>query len=168
MLASTGGPIMDDYGRRTPGTELDDNVIETKINVNIDAASDSLAQAPIDVASFNGAVLLVGQVASEEDKKHAGEIARKTRKVKQVHNELEVIGPLSTLAAANDNWLATKLRSKIMLADDIQSSRVELVVENSVVYLMGLLTSVEAERVVDAARNTSGVTRVVTIFEYIE
>jgi len=44
---------------------------------------------------------------------------------------------------------------------------VKIVTENSVVYLMGLVTKEEAEAAVDIARNTSGVTKVVKVFEYI-
>jgi len=41
------------------------------------------------------------------------------------------------------------------------------VTENSVVYLLGYVTQKEAENAVEIARNTSGVSRVVKVFEYI-
>ena len=46
-------------------------------------------------------------------------------------------------------------------------TRVKVVTENSVVYLMGLLTSQEADAVTDKARNVSGVTKVIRLFEYL-
>jgi len=36
-----------------------------------------------------------------------------------------------------------------------------------VVYLMGIVTSAEADAAVEIARNTDGVTRVVKVFEYM-
>jgi osmotically-inducible protein OsmY len=45
---------------------------------------------------------------------------------------------------------------------------VKVVTENSIVYLMGLVTHAEAERVVDVVRTSAGVQRVVKIFEYTD
>jgi osmotically-inducible protein OsmY len=45
--------------------------------------------------------------------------------------------------------------------------RVKVVTENSVVYLMGLLTPEEAKRVAEEAAEVKGVTRVVQLFEVI-
>jgi osmotically-inducible protein OsmY len=42
------------------------------------------------------------------------------------------------------------------------------VTEASVVYLLGLVTRKEAEAVVEIARTTGGVEKVVRVFEYIE
>ena len=45
---------------------------------------------------------------------------------------------------------------------------IKVVTENSTVYLMGLITREMATTAADIARNTSGVERVVKIFEYID
>ncbi len=44
---------------------------------------------------------------------------------------------------------------------------VKVLTEAGVVYLMGLVTPQEGDAAVDIARNTSGVVRVVKVFEYI-
>ena len=46
--------------------------------------------------------------------------------------------------------------------------RVKVVTENGVVYLMGLVTREEAERVAKEAADISGVQRVVRLFELID
>jgi osmotically-inducible protein OsmY len=43
---------------------------------------------------------------------------------------------------------------------------VKVVTENSVVYLIGIVTQAEADAAAEIARNTSGVTKVVKVFEY--
>jgi osmotically-inducible protein OsmY len=56
-----------------------------------------------------------------------------------------------------------------MLADsEIDSSRIKVVTENGIVYLMGLVTRDEADRAADLTRKSSGVQKVVRIFEYIQ
>ena len=45
---------------------------------------------------------------------------------------------------------------------------VKVVTENGVVFLMGLATQAEADRVADTAAGISGVQRVVRIFEIID
>jgi osmotically-inducible protein OsmY len=43
---------------------------------------------------------------------------------------------------------------------------VKVVTEGGVVYLLGLVTELEAEAAVDVARTTGGVRKVVKVFEY--
>jgi osmotically-inducible protein OsmY len=168
IAATSHGPLHEDYGRRTPGTAMDDDIIETKITVNLGKTDATFDAANVNVHAYNGVVLIVGQVPTAEMKQTATSIAEKTRKVRKVHNELEIAGPVSTLSRANDTWITGKIKSKLLLAESVQSDRVVVVTENGVSYLMGLLTSAEADRASDIARNTSGVRKVVRIFEIIE
>ena len=56
-----------------------------------------------------------------------------------------------------------------MLArEDIQSNRVQVVVENGVVFLMGIAYRVEGERVIAAVSDVGGVQRVVSLFEWLD
>jgi osmotically-inducible protein OsmY len=45
---------------------------------------------------------------------------------------------------------------------------VKVVTERGIVYLLGLVTHKQAEDAVQIARNTGGVQKVVTAFEYID
>jgi osmotically-inducible protein OsmY len=67
----------------------------------------------------------------------------------------------------NDVWLASKIKT-IMLADEnIPLFKLDLVVEDSEVFIMGLLTKQEAAAAVEAARNVEGVTKVIRVMELI-
>jgi len=127
-----------------------------------------LNSAPVSVHSFNAVVLLIGQVPTNSARELAGETVRKLPNVRQVHNELQVQAPISLLAGANDSWLTTKIRSKLLTNRDIESGRLKIVTENNTVFLMGLVTHAEAEIVTDIARHTGGVQKVVRVFEYID
>ncbi|WP_339898755.1 BON domain-containing protein [uncultured Gilvimarinus sp.] len=168
ISATTDEPIKINPGKRSLGVKIDDSQIETIASVNIDKASSVLDNAPVSVHSFNAVVLLVGQVPTNEARELAGNTVRKMPNVRQVHNELQVQAPISLLAGANDSWLSTKIRSKLLTNRDIESGRVQIVTENNTVFLMGLVTRAEAETVTDIARHTGGVQKVVRVFEYID
>lgn len=168
ISATTNEPIEIDPGKRSLGVKIDDSQIETIASVNIDKASTTLDQAPISVNSFNAVVLLTGQVPSNEARQLAGTTVRKMSNVRQVHNELQVQAPISLLAGANDSWLSTKIRSKLLTNRNIESGRVQVITENNTVFLMGLVTRAEAKQITDIARHTGGVQKVVRVFEYID
>jgi len=161
--------IQEDQGSRTAGSVLDDGAIETMIAVNLNAADDELRASNIDVISFNQTVLLVGQVPTQELKNLATRVATTSNsRVKTVYNELEVAGDTSFLSRTNDAWLSTKIKSLMLVNDDVEGLRTKVVTENGIVYLMGLLTRAEADQAVDLVSKTSGVVKVVRAFEYID
>ena len=164
-----GETIQEDRGTRSFGTMIDDSSIETAVTVNLNA-NPELKKAHISVVSFNGTVLIVGQVPTQELKNEATRIATSasSSRIKTVHNELEVSGATTFLSRSNDAWLSTKLKT-LMLADPtVAGLRTKVVTENGVVYLMGLVTQAEANQTVDLVSNSSGVTKVVRAFEYID
>ena len=160
--------IEDDPGERTIGQLIEDDNIETKSIVNIHAADDAFDEAHIVVVSFNGYVLLAGQVGSEELKARATDVVRKVRGVRRIYNEMEVAAPSSGMTRTSDTWITTKVKSWLLGSPDIQGTRVKVVTENGVVYLMGLATREEAERISDKAAGIGGVQRVVRLFEIID
>lgn len=168
LAAIDSNPIEDDPGERTLGAKIDDESIETRAVVNLAAADEALEAANISVISYNGYVLIVGQVPTEELKKLASDELRKFRKVRRIYNELEVRGNSSAMTRSSDTWLTTKIKSGMLADSSVEASRVKIVTENGVVYLMGLLSHAEAKRVSDSARGNSGVQKVVALFEYID
>ncbi len=166
--ATTSDPIDMDPNRRTFGTLVDDQQLETIAHVNIDKAHADLKSAPIAVTAYNGVVLLTGQVKSMELRNLAATTVAKLNSVRQVHNELTVQAPISFLANTNDAWLTTKVKSKLMANKEVRSNRLKIVTENGVVHFMGMLPRSEAEMAAEVARTTSGVQKVVLAVEYTE
>ena len=167
MSSAGAGPIEEDPGERTFGQQMTDESIETKAKVNIKAADEGYDAAHLSVVSFNGFVLLVGQVPYEELKTLATDVVRKIEDVRRIYNELEVGEATSAGARTNDTWITTRVKSKLLASSDTPGRRVKVVTENSVVYLMGLLTEAEAERVSLEAAEVGGAERVVQLFELI-
>jgi osmotically-inducible protein OsmY len=84
-----------------------------------------------------------------------------------VHNELEVAGPTATLVRTNDALLKSKIKLKMGVDSDTDGGRIKVVVENGVVYLMGLLTRDEAKAAVGLTQEVFGVQKIVQAFEYL-
>jgi osmotically-inducible protein OsmY len=150
------------------GAVVDDNSIETTIKVNLNAADEQLKKAHINVVSFNGTVLMVGQVPSQEMKNLATRVARtSSSRVKEVYNELEVAGTTTFLSRSNDAWLTAKIKTLMLADSEVSGLRTKVISENGVVYLMGLVSQEDANKTVNLVSNTKGVTKVVRAFEYI-
>ncbi len=160
--------IEDNLGERTLGQQLDDENIETKAVVNIHSADEAFDEAHLIVVSYNGFVLLAGQVQTEALKEKATDVVRKIRDVRRIYNELEISAPSSAMSRTSDTWITTKVKSWMLGSSEIEGGRVKVVTENGVVYLMGLATLDESKRIVDSASGMSGVQRVVSLLEIID
>ena len=153
---------------RTPGNVIDDQAVETLVARQVRKADPGLKNAHLSVVSFNGIVLLLGQVDNERLKLKATEAATNIRKVKTIHNEMEISGPISRVARSNDAWLTSKVKSRLLARRDIRAGRIKVVTENSIVYLMGLVTREHADKAVEVAQKVFGVQKIVKVFEYID
>ena len=157
------------HDRRTAGTVVDDQTIELKL---YDALNQQLPPGNhINVTAYNSAVLLSGEAVSAQAQQQAERIARAIDPpVREVYNEL-VIGPPSALSSrSNDTLLTTRVKAALLRIDnipDFDPSRVKVVTERGVVYLLGLVRPQEADAVADVASQVGGVRQVVTLFEYI-
>ncbi len=168
IVSKTTGenPVGTSESERSFGRFIDDQLIETYVSANILKADENFKASHIGATSYNGIVLLVGQVPSEQLKQLAGSTAKQVRNVRRVHNEINVAGPISIPARTNDSWLKTKIKSRMLGTEGTNPLKVKVVVENGVVFLMGLVSKSEAEAAVAIAHKTYGVQKIVKVFEY--
>lgn len=155
------------HDRRTTGTVMDDQTIEFKL---YNALNQGLPPGNhINTTSYNGVVLLSGEVVSEPIKQQAGVIAQGIEPpVRQVYNELVVAAPSTFSERSNDALITTKVKAALVPIRSIPGfdpTRVKVVTERGVVFLMGLVTPQEANVAADAASQVGGVRQVVTLFE---
>ncbi|RUR28216.1 BON domain-containing protein [Vreelandella nanhaiensis] len=156
------------YGQRSNDVEAVDATIEREAERALDRADARLGDARIRAHSYNGSLLLVGQVPSEELRTKAGDVARNLRGVNQVHNELTIAARLPASQRLTDTWLTTNVVSTLATNDRIDSSKLKVTTENASVYLMGMVTHEEADRIVNAVSSVGGIQRIVKVFEYID
>ena len=161
--AVVGGLVAVD--RRTSGTQVEDEAIELKVANAINKEMGE--RVHLNVTSYNRRVLLTGEVASDADRSRITQLAQSQENVKNVINDL-AIGDASSLSQRTKDTVTTgQVKAAFVDAKDLQSSAVKVVTERGIVYLMGRVTAREAQRATDVARGTSGVVKVVKVFEEI-
>ncbi|HEY3075019.1 MAG TPA: BON domain-containing protein [Burkholderiales bacterium] len=152
--------------RRTTGTQIDDESIEVRASNRV---SDRFGgTVHVNVTSYNRLALLSGEVPDERSRVEAEKIVRAVPTVRDVTNDLQISGISSLASRGNDSYLTLKVRGRLLDAKALSQVHIKVVTESGVVYLMGLVTQVEADEAVDIARNTGGVRKVVKVFEYCE
>lgn len=165
--ATGNQPIQTNPESRSMGEVIDDNTLATRIRINLAAADDAFEQARVEVHAHAGVVLMVGQVPNGAMVNKATEVARADPQVQAVHNHLQPKEPISMTVRTNDSWLAVKVRSRMFTTDDFPSSRVTVIVEEGVVYLMGRVTDQTAREAVRITGEVTGVQKIVTVFTQI-
>lgn len=122
----------------------------------------------VNVTSYNRTVMLTGEVPDAATKAEVEKIVAAVANVKAISNELQVAGVSSLTSRSNDVFLTSKVKARFIDASKFAANHVKVVTENSVVYLMGLVTQAEAAAAVEIARTTGGVQKVVRVFEIID
>jgi len=160
------GTVMVATDRRTSGAQLNDEGIEIR---SANRLKEKFGErGNFSVTSYNGRVLLTGEVAGNSDKLAAEQLVFQVENVKAVVNELTIATSTSTLKERSNDALITSLVKVRLFEDkDLPSSAFKVVTERGVVYLMGRVTQREADRGTDIARGVSGVVKVVRSFEFI-
>jgi osmotically-inducible protein OsmY len=166
--AALGVSVLHD--RRDSGTVLEDERIEFTALDTFMEDEPINQHSRISVTSYNYVALLTGQADSPAIKARAAQIVQAIPKVRRVVDEVEVAPNAAFPDESTDAYLTSRVKVALfeLIMPDFDPTRVKVVTEQSVVYLMGLLTPAEAEAVVETVRNIRGVKRVVKIFEYIE
>ena len=155
--------------RRQPEVILGDKRIEYTASNRIGDVWGGRG-AHINISSYNYTVLLTGEAPTPEAKAEIEKIASEVPQVKNVVNEVEVAGKTSGTSRSSDTIITGKVKGNLLsdAKGRYEPDQVKVVTERAVVYLMGLVTRQEAEDITEVARTTSGVLKVVRVFEYIQ
>jgi osmotically-inducible protein OsmY len=150
--------------QRSTGAQLDDQTIEIKVTTTAGGRWGN--EVHLNVTSYNGIVLLTGEAPSTIAQDEITKIAQTTDRVRTVQNEM-VIGPVTDLGArTNDTYITSKVKTRLLEDEKLKALYIKVVTERSVVYLMGIVPRPEGEQAAQVAATTSGVARVVKVFEY--
>ncbi len=155
------------HDRRSVGIYVDDNAVEVKIRRALKHDAQISREVNISVTSMNGIVLLTGEALSHDEVRRATAISRGYTEARQVINEIEILEKTGFSSRSRDSWITTKVKSALVRSRDISASRVKVVTERGNVYLLGMVTTAEADAAVEVARRVKGVVRIVKAFEYI-
>ena len=161
--AATGAMMAAD--RRSSGAYVEDEGLEWKVGNRIKERFGDAAH--VNVTAFNRVVLLTGEISDETGRAALDQIAASVPNVRGVTNEVQVAGASSLTSRGNDAVVTSKVKARFVDDNRFSANHVKVVTEAGTVFLMGLVTRDEADRATDIARTTSGVRKVVRVFEYI-
>lgn len=159
----TGASLI--YDRHHVYKQLDD--FELSANAQQALYSDKVFKQPgcsIDVAVFNGDILVAGHVPSLFLRELAQSRLDKLTGRRMLFNELAVNSEPGQ--AATDSWITMKIRSQMFADSEIDPKAFKIITSDGIVYVMGDVRTDQAIQVLNIARNTSGVQRVVKLLNY--
>ena len=139
--------------RRSAGQVIDDKIISIQVRkaIHKNISNDE----HIKVMTYNGVVLLVGEAANSTDKIKAEDSAAERTGVIRVINELHESIPTNVSRRTKDSYITSKSKSSLLRVnlEGFNPSRIRIMTTRGVVYLMGKVSKIEAQAVVEKIRN---------------
>ena len=169
-LAVTGAAVgtMAVLDRRSLGAQTEDQAIELRGLRELNQEINNSETGSISITAFNRRVLLSGQADTAATRQKAEEVVRsRVPNIRDIFNEVEVVGAADFATRTKDTSLTARIKAGLVRERNLSANAIKVVTERSTVYLMGLVTHPEGERAAIISSRVSGVTRVVTLFEYI-
>ena len=153
---------------RSIGSFVDDHAIELKAAAAMSTDNSLRDHTHVSVTSINGIVLLTGEAETTELRDQILKLVRDIQSVRRITNAIR-IAPISSLGArAQDSWLTTKVKSRLLATKNLASAHIKVLTDNASVYLMGLVTHDQGDIAAQSASNVGGIERVVKLFEYTD
>ena len=152
--------------RRQTENVLVDQALEIKIKKLTDQMTE-FSTSRIQVHCFNGHVLLLGQTENQDNIHLLSQKISELEGVKKTYNEVTVGPTIGFWEWSSDRMISSKIKSSMVVTKGVNPFRIQVFTEKKVVYLVGIVKDLEEETAVDIAKNTSGVEKVVKIFERI-
>ncbi|MEO8671503.1 MAG: BON domain-containing protein [Tahibacter sp.] len=157
------------HDRRSFRTVLDDRNIQMSAYDNFNKDKELALKNNVGIVVYNGVMLLVGEVRNAELRQRAESRVGGFSNLRKIVNEIDIREPEGFWSNRRDNTITAHVKTAtldIIDLPDFDPTRVNITTAHRTVYLMGLLSHEEAERVADIARNVAGVEKVVRVLEY--
>jgi osmotically-inducible protein OsmY len=166
VAAGVGTGVMMAQDRRSNEAFIDDQRLESAISAFI--SDDFKVAMHVNVTSFNLNVLLTGEVPEQYTRTEIGKLVSRVEKVRSVNNELAISANSSLVSRSNDSLITTNVKLRFLNNMHFNPEHVKVVTENGSVFLLGIVNHAEADAAAEVASSTSGVKRVVKLFEYLD
>lgn len=153
---------------RSIGTQIDDTNAVARISLRLSEIEGLSEASDIEVDVFNRQLLLTGTIDDATWQPQINAVLTGDPYLRKSHNQIRIGMRLSTSMQAKDILIANALRAKLLMNKEIESNRINVVVNGGDVFLMGLLDNQQATRAVEIARNINNVKSVVRVFEIIQ
>ena len=165
VVAGGASAVTSASDRRTLGSQIDDSSIVVKAERALDANKMLKEKAHINVNSYNGILLLTGQAPTQDLVDTASQLVQGIQGIRDVQNQIRIGNPISFTTRSRDSWITTRVKGLLVADKEVSALNIKVITESGEVFLMGLVSSSEADKAVEIARHVNGVSRVVKAFE---
>lgn len=158
------------HDRRPANVILDDQQIELEAMTALLRNPDVRDRSQISVTSYNRTLLLTGNADTTEVGQEAAALMSRIGKVQRVVDEVTVGPRLDMTRQAEDTYITGRVKTDLIgvRLPGFDPTRVKVVTNDGVVFLMGLVSPAEADASAEKASYVPGVKRVVKLFEYVD
>ena len=157
--------------RRTTETQVIDNKIFLAAwNPIAEITEKEKQKSHFNLIVYNKAIVIVGEVPTEEVKIKITDALSKIEDVKTVHNKMVVGQACKIKQRAKDTITTTNVKTRLFLElkNEVHPLHVKIMTENDVIYLLGIVNNKEADEAIQIAKSSKGVKLVVPLFELDE
>jgi hyperosmotically inducible periplasmic protein len=125
-----------------------DAAITTRVGSKLTSSAE-VRRRGIDVDTQLGEVTLRGEVRDERERDVAERIARQTKGVLGVVNQLQVKGDVPD-NDRSDAWITTRVKSRLMWNPSVRAFNIDVDTHNGIVYLSGVVKNEEQRRIAES------------------
>lgn len=168
-IASTGISALNVMAdRRATGVAQEDERITKNIVEMLKKDQEITEKVRVQVYSYNNIVLLAGEAPTQELIGKVNSISSTVSGIRKVNSYFELMSAISKQDQEIDSHLRMLLNSALFMSHGYSAMHPHLTVENGIVYILGLLTRDEGEKMIETIRQLQGVRRVVPLIEYVK
>jgi osmotically-inducible protein OsmY len=139
-----------------------DTEIKTDINKRLLSKKNRDLFFDVTTDIYEGRVMLTGSVKIARDRQRAGDLVNGLRGVRALYNEIQVTSKGGFTNTANDTWISTKIKTKLLAEKGVKSINYQWNVVNGIVYMIGRArTQAELRQVLAIVKDTKHVTGIV-------
>jgi len=155
------------YDRHRVFKKTTDILLAAKIGhaIKLEPILDCPSNRCFEIATFHGDVLLLGEVQTQEQKNKATAITLSLGGYRHLYNYIQVNPQATYETNVNDHWITTKIRSQIVANSDIDPEPFKVITHEQVVYLMGDVLDTQEELIINIAKDTERVQKVVNLLQ---
>lgn len=145
---------------------IEDDWTDSKINLTLRgklAAANPAYALDIEITVFEGEVMLNGALPNIEDIERVTEITWQIEPVTKVYNHIRLKNPSTIIDTSKDAYIASGIRTDLMMTQGITSVNYKITVEDSTLYVMGITTDEkEYKRVMNIFRSQKGINKIIS------
>lgn len=162
--ATAGGAVL--YDQRSAHTMVNDLKLAPHAKKIFSKDRDLFGQSDLQFNSYNGTLLITGQVSSQALQTRISELASTIEGVQTVSNQTRITHHHEHHDAMKDTWISAKAKTKLLAQSGIPSNQFKIVTMDQVIYVLGLASPGKTKKVIQSLAKLDGVKKIVSLVDH--